>query len=66
MIEAAEACRRFVAGRSRREFETNLMLRFAVTRAMEIVGELASRVSREARASAPSVPWQAMPRCGTG
>jgi uncharacterized protein with HEPN domain len=33
------------------------MLGFAIVRAIEIFGETASRVSREARALAPKVPW---------
>jgi uncharacterized protein with HEPN domain len=55
MIEAAEACERFVSGRSRAELETNLMLRFALVRAAEIFGEAASKVSLETRAA---VPWR--------
>jgi uncharacterized protein with HEPN domain len=34
MIEAAEVCARFVAGRSRDEFEPDLMLRFALVLAI--------------------------------
>jgi hypothetical protein len=33
MIEAGEACERFVAGRNRTDLESNLMLRFALVRA---------------------------------
>jgi uncharacterized protein with HEPN domain len=35
------------------------MRRYAVMRAVEVVGEAATRVSAEARASLPSVPWRA-------
>jgi uncharacterized protein with HEPN domain len=58
MIEAAEACERFVSGRGRTELETNLMLRFAPVRAAEIFGEAASKVSLETREIAPSIPWR--------
>jgi uncharacterized protein with HEPN domain len=58
MIEAAEACGRFVAGRNRTDLETDLMLRFALVRAAEVFGEAASKVSLETRASAPSMPWR--------
>jgi uncharacterized protein with HEPN domain len=58
MIEAAEACQRFVSGGSRAELEINLMLRFALVRAAEIFGEAASKVSLETRESAPSIPWR--------
>ena len=58
MIEAPEACERFVAARSRTDLETDLMLRFALVRAAEVFGEAASKLSSESRASAPSVPWR--------
>jgi uncharacterized protein with HEPN domain len=60
MIEAAEACERFVSGRNRADLETNLMLRFALVRAAEILGEAGSKVSPEARTSAPFIPWREM------
>jgi uncharacterized protein with HEPN domain len=52
MIEADEACASFMAGRSRDEFEADLMLRFALARATEIIGEAGSRLSIEARRGA--------------
>jgi uncharacterized protein with HEPN domain len=58
MIEAAEACERFVSGRSGTDLETDVMLRFALVRAAEIFGEAASKVSPETRMSAPSIPWR--------
>jgi len=57
MIEAAEAALGFVAGRQRVDLDTDQMLLFALVRAIEIVGEAAGRVSPEARASAPTIPW---------
>ena len=45
MIEATEAALRFVSGRQRIDLDNNQMLLFAVVRAIEIVGEAASRVS---------------------
>jgi uncharacterized protein with HEPN domain len=58
MIEAAEACERFVAGRARADLETDLMLRFALVRAAEVFGEAASKVSVETRKSASVIPWR--------
>jgi uncharacterized protein with HEPN domain len=58
MIEAAEACELFVSGRSRTDLETDVMLRFGLVRAAEIIGEAASKVNLEARTSAPSIPWR--------
>jgi uncharacterized protein with HEPN domain len=36
------------------------MLLFAVVRAIEIVGEAASRISADGRAAMPGVPWPAV------
>jgi uncharacterized protein with HEPN domain len=57
MIEAAESAMRFVTGRSRSDLDGDEMLRFALTRAIEILGEAASKVSMEGRAAIPEVPW---------
>lgn len=57
MIEAAESAMRFVKGRSRPDLDGDEMLRFALTRAIEILGEAASRVSPDGRAAIPEVPW---------
>ena len=57
MIEAAETVGTFVARRHRADLDTDRMLLFALVRAIEIIGEAASRVSPETRATAPAVPW---------
>jgi uncharacterized protein with HEPN domain len=57
MIEAFEAVRDFVAGRTRCDLETDRMLAFALVRAIEIVGEAASKVSAPTRETAPEIPW---------
>lgn len=57
MIEAAESAQHFLAGRSREDLDHDRMLLFALTRAIEILGEAASKVSTEARAKLPAVPW---------
>jgi len=60
MIEAAESIERFLVGRQRADVDTDEMLLFALVRAVEIIGEAASRLSQEARASVPSLPWPAI------
>lgn len=60
MIEAADAAQGFIAGRQRSELDTDRMLAFALMRAVEIVGEAASKISPETRAAMPSVPWSAI------
>jgi len=57
MIEAAETVAAFVVGRHRPDLDADRMLLFALVRAIEIIGEAASRVSPETRAIAPRVPW---------
>ncbi|MBF0333239.1 MAG: DUF86 domain-containing protein [Alphaproteobacteria bacterium] len=60
MIEAGESASRFVAGRQRDDLDGHEMLRFALVRAIEIIGEAAARISPETRAEVPSVPWFAI------
>ena len=45
MIQSAEAALRVVGGRTRPDLETNEMLLFAVVRAVEVLGEAASKVT---------------------
>lgn len=60
MQDAARAATSFVEGRTHEEYLQDLALRFAVERAVEIVGEAARRVSEEARATLPGVAWGAI------
>jgi uncharacterized protein with HEPN domain len=58
MVESLEAVERFIAGKTREDLNDNEMLRFALVRALEIVGEAAARVSAPTRKAAPDIPWQ--------
>ena len=49
MIEACEAVVHFVAGRTREDLDRDRMLFFAVLRAVEIIGEAASKISEGTR-----------------
>ena len=60
MIEAGETVARFVAGRSRADLDRDLMLMFAVVRAIEIIGEAASKMSAETYAAHAEIPWRAI------
>jgi len=60
MIEACEALLRFIAGRERSALASDEMLLFAVVRAVEIVGEAASKVTEETREEYPHIPWRAI------
>jgi uncharacterized protein with HEPN domain len=57
MIEAAEAATGFASGIARSDLDSDRMLVFALVRAIEIVGEAASKVSTSTRETAPEVPW---------
>ena len=57
MVEAAENAQRFISGRNRADLDADPMLLFAIVRAIEIIGEAASKVSAEQRTASPEVPW---------
>lgn len=57
MIEAAESALHFVAGRPRADLDRDRMLLFAVVRAIEIIGEAASKVSTETRTALANIQW---------
>lgn len=60
MVEAAESAVQFIAGRQRPDLEEDRMLLFALVRAIEIIGEAASRISAELQATYPDIPWYAI------
>ncbi|MFZ1536395.1 MAG: DUF86 domain-containing protein [Chromatiaceae bacterium] len=60
MIEAAEDVLGFAAGRTRADLDTDRMLLFALVRAVEIIGEAASKVSDEMRSAHAGIPWKAI------
>ncbi len=60
MRGAAREAVTFMQGRTRRDLDTNRMLVLAVVKAIEIIGEAASRVSAAGQAEAPQLPWQQM------
>lgn len=60
MIDAATHALRFMEGRSQQDLENDQMLQFAVIRAIEVIGEAASRVSRETQAAHVAIPWPAI------
>ena len=49
-------------GRDRGDLEADEMLRLALTKLVEIVGEAAKQVSPSGRAEFPDVPWSAAAR----
>ena len=60
MVEAAQSAIDFMSGRDRADLNQDRMLLFAVTRAIEIVGEAASKISDETRSAHDGIPWKAI------
>jgi uncharacterized protein with HEPN domain len=58
MLDAAKEALSFASDKSRAELEDNRMLVLSLVKSTEIIGEAASRVSLESRASYPQIPWQ--------
>ena len=60
MVEAAESAGQFMTGRQRTDLDEDRMLLFALVHAIEILGEAASRISDETRATHTGIPWRAI------
>ncbi|MGH9230421.1 MAG: HepT-like ribonuclease domain-containing protein [Acidimicrobiales bacterium] len=60
--EAATKALRYSQGTSRKALEADEVLRLALTKLVEIVGEAAKQVSEPTRLAHPSVPWSAAAR----
>ena len=58
MLDAAKAVREFITGRSYQDYLIDRMLRGAVERYLEIIGEAAGKVSKAFRDAHPEIPWQ--------
>lgn len=60
MVEAAQSALEFIAGRKRADLDSDRMLRFALVRAIEIIGEAASKVSDDTQSALDGIPWKAI------
>lgn len=58
MLRAAQKASAFVGGMTREAFDTDERTQFAVTRAIEILGEAATHVDDSTRAAHPEIAWQ--------
>ncbi len=52
--------RRFISNRHRSDLESDQMLLFAVVRAIEVLGEAATKISDDMRSASPEIPWAAI------
>ena len=57
MLESAHEALAFALGHSRSDLDRDRMLALAIVKCVEIVGEAAASVSREARARYGTIPW---------
>ncbi|HSZ59563.1 MAG TPA: HepT-like ribonuclease domain-containing protein [Tepidisphaeraceae bacterium] len=57
MLTAARAVASFVTDRNFEQYERDLLLRSAVERQIEIIGEAARRITRAFRDQHPEIPW---------
>lgn len=62
MRDAVDKAMRYTEESSRQGLEEDEILRLAVTKLVEIVGEAAKQVSEPTRNAHPSVPWSAAAR----
>lgn len=60
MLAASQDALGFAAGRTEAELETDRMLFLALVKALEIIGEAASRLSPETREQYPQIEWSAI------
>lgn len=60
MLRAAETVVRYLSGKTREDYEGEPMLRHAVERNLEIIGEAARRLTQQFIAEHPQVPWRAV------
>ena len=62
LTEAATKAVSYSNGKHRTDLDSDELLRLALTKLVEIVGEAAKQVSPELRAASPEVPWTAAAR----
>lgn len=60
ILDAARAAVKFTEGRSPESMQQDRMLRNAIERNLEIIGEASRRLSEQARATLADVPWRSM------
>ena len=60
IISAAEDILGFIKGYDYESFSENKMLRYAVERQLQVIGEAAKGLSDSFRSSLPEIPWKAV------
>jgi len=57
MLDASMAIRQFLVGKTFNDYNTDRLLRGAVERHIEIIGEAARNVSADFQSKHPKIPW---------
>lgn len=60
LVDAIEKIKDFIKNMDFEEFKRDDKTKFAVIRALEIIGEATKHISEEARIKYPEVPWKEM------
>lgn len=60
MLDSAQAVQEFLSGKTLDDYKQDRMLRSAVERGIEIIGEAARGVSAMVQQSHPDIPWRAI------
>ncbi|GEM_PF-32656 len=58
MLDNARETQEIVTGKTRDDYDTNRMLQLSVLHLVQTIGEAATKVSRQTRASNPAIPWE--------
>lgn len=58
MLEATRNVAAIIAGKTFEEYENDLVIRSAIERQVEILGEAANHVSSEFQTDHPQIPWR--------
>lgn len=57
MLDAAKQAQTFMQGKSRESLDIDPMLLLAVVKAIEIIGEAATKITKEKQIEIPQIPW---------
>jgi uncharacterized protein with HEPN domain len=60
MLEACQMARNFSLGQTRASLDDDPMLKYALVKVVEIVGEAANGISKPFQDSHPEIPWPAI------
>lgn len=58
ILEAIQYTQSFIAGKDKSSIYDDPMLRFAIERQLEIIGEAANHLSDELKAACPEIDWR--------